>query len=152
MKVFAAIAILFAAALLIAWATSRRAPPQRVCRRCEEVVRVGIRTRGSAFIDVVLWFAFLFSLFFGLWPLFLVIALVHSGWRLSTRHWVCVRCQQPDVVPITSVAGRRIVATRSDPLLAPVHAPAAEELELSDDDRAAAERAIAELARLKAKP
>lgn len=47
-------------------------------------------TKGSFFIELILWLCFL------------VPGLIYSIWRLNTRHEVCINCGGTSLVPLTS--------------------------------------------------
>jgi hypothetical protein len=49
-------------------------------------------------IEIVLWLCFIFP------------GLLYSLWRLTTRKQVCRECESPDVVPVTSPLGRKLMA------------------------------------------
>jgi len=67
-----------------------------VCTQCESVGKPKTRTKGSFFIEVVLWLAFI------------VPGIIYSLWRLTTKEKVCVACGAAALVPVGSPAGQRI--------------------------------------------
>ena len=52
-------------------------------------------TKGSIFIELVLWLCFLLP------------GLIYSIWRLSSRQQVCTVCEAPGLIPINSPKARR---------------------------------------------
>lgn len=71
----------------------------KVCQRCGTAAEPDEVTRGSIWIEVILWLCFL------------VPGLIYSFWRLSTRQDACAKCGSTDLVPIDSPVGRQLVAS-----------------------------------------
>jgi hypothetical protein len=75
----------------------------KYCTRCGHIGEPRRITPGSFLIEVVLW-------------LFLLVpGLIYSLWRISARHNACRECGSRDVVPLTSPAAQKQIA--SDPSL-----------------------------------
>lgn len=55
-------------------------------------------TRGSIFIELVLWLAFL------------IPGLIYSIWRLASRQQVCTACNAPGLIPVNSPRARKELA------------------------------------------
>ncbi len=62
------------------------------CMTCGTDAPAQKRTRGSIWIEVILWL------------LFIVPGLVYSLWRLSTRRDVCAACGSEAIVPVDAPA------------------------------------------------
>lgn len=60
------------------------------CLACGHEGRTKKITRGSFFIEIILWLCFL------------IPGLIYSIWRLSTRHDVCANCGGTSIVPLAS--------------------------------------------------
>ena len=60
------------------------------CLTCGHEGQTGKVTRGSFWIEVVLWLCFL------------IPGLISSIWRLTTRHVACTNCGRSSVVPPSS--------------------------------------------------
>lgn len=77
---------------------------KRHCTRCGTDAPPRTVTRGSIFIEILLWLCFL------------VPGLIYSIWRLTTRHQACAACGSPELVPMGSPAamgatGGHVLAT-----------------------------------------
>lgn len=68
---------------------------EKVCRDCETVAEPKRETKGSIWIELILWLCFL------------VPGLIYSIWRLTTRYDVCPACGSQNIVPLNSPAGRK---------------------------------------------
>lgn len=71
----------------------------QVCQRCGTAAEPDQVTKGSIWIEVILWLCFL------------VPGLIYSFWRISTRHDVCQRCGSAELVPVDSPVGRELAAS-----------------------------------------
>lgn len=80
-----------------------RSGPSLVCTSCGHSGPARIRTRGSIWIEVVLWLCLI------------VPGLVYSIWRLTTRGNACAMCGAATLVPAQSPVGRKILAEQSAP-------------------------------------
>jgi len=70
---------------------------KKVCLTCESVIYPRSITKGSLGMEILLWF-------------FLVIpGIAYSVWRLTTRYDGCPKCKSPNLVGLSSPAGRRII-------------------------------------------
>jgi hypothetical protein len=45
-----------------------------------------------------------------LWLIFIFPGIIYSIWRLTTRYDACTVCRSPDIIPIDSPVGRKILA------------------------------------------
>lgn len=70
-----------------------------VCTSCGYVGGPRTVTKGSIWIEVILWLCFL------------VPGLIYSIWRLTTRHNGCPSCGQVSLIPIDSPVGLQFVKT-----------------------------------------
>lgn len=69
-----------------------------VCRDCGTVGEPTRVTRGSIWIEVILWLCFL------------VPGIIYSIWRLTTRHDACAACGSKSIVPVDTPVGAKIAA------------------------------------------
>lgn len=67
-----------------------------VCTTCHTVGRTSTKTQGSFLIEIILW------------CFFLVPGIIYSIWRITSTQKVCGACGSPQLVPVGSVAGRKI--------------------------------------------
>jgi hypothetical protein len=68
-----------------------------VCKACGHHGPSRAHTRGSGWIELVLWLCLI------------VPGLIYSLWRLSTRRPACEACQSTELVPPDSPVGRRLL-------------------------------------------
>lgn len=101
--IFALFALVFG--VLVVRMLRRLIAPARgramVCTTCGHHGPTRQHTRGSLFIELMLWM------------LFLVPGLIYSVWRLTTRAPVCGLCGSPTVVPADSPKGRKLLLDAS---------------------------------------
>ena len=69
-----------------------------VCADCGTVDTPTTETRGSIFIEIILWLCFL------------VPGLIYSIWRLTTRHKVCRKCHGKHLLPLDTPGGKAALA------------------------------------------
>lgn len=69
-----------------------------ICAVCGSVSNPKTVTKGSIFIELVLWLCFI------------IPGVIYSIWRLTTRHEACRECGSKNIVPIDSPVGRKLVA------------------------------------------
>jgi hypothetical protein len=69
-----------------------------VCADCGTVGKPSTETRGSIFIEIILWLAFL------------VPGLIYSIWRLTTRRNVCRVCRGARLLPPNTPGGKAVIA------------------------------------------
>lgn len=62
----------------------------QLCTQCLTQAKPKTHTRGSFFLELLLWLCFL------------VPGLIYSLWRLTTRRQVCRNCLSPSIIPIDS--------------------------------------------------
>jgi len=70
----------------------------KVCKDCGTVASASRVTKGSIWIEIILWLCFL------------VPGVIYSIWRLTTRHDACGACGSKNIVPLDSPIGRKIAA------------------------------------------
>lgn len=94
------IAIIGLVVSALARAGRRRSDPvgALVCTRCGTRTNARTETRGSFIIELALWL------------LFIIPGLIYSLWRLSSRRDVCHACGAPDLVPVDSPVGRKLLS------------------------------------------
>lgn len=68
-----------------------------VCKNCGSASGTRTITKGSFFIEVILWL------------IFLVPGIIYSIWRLTTRHQACKDCGSQALVPINSPLGKKLL-------------------------------------------
>lgn len=69
-----------------------------ICTQCGSMGDLRKDTRGSIFIEIILWLCFI------------VPGLVYSIWRLTTRRWVCHTCGSAALVPVDTPVGQQLLA------------------------------------------
>ena len=69
----------------------------KVCTNCGFIGKPKMKTKGSIFLEILLWM------------LFLLPGLIYSVWRMSTKQKVCPKCEAPNMVPEDSPAGQKII-------------------------------------------
>ncbi len=70
---------------------------EKVCKSCGFVGKPKTYTKGSIFIEIILW-------------LFLIVpGLVYTIWRLTTREKVCPKCGSRDIIPLDSPVGQELL-------------------------------------------
>ena len=72
--------------------------PPMICTRCGSQAGARSVTRGSFFIEIILWLCFL------------IPGLIYTIWRLTTRHKACRACGSAELVPTDSPAGKALTA------------------------------------------
>jgi len=70
---------------------------RKVCVNCGSVTYPKMVTKGSIFIEILLWLCFL------------IPGLIYSVWRLTSRHEACPKCKAPNMVPVNSPKGKAII-------------------------------------------
>lgn len=71
---------------------------QYVCSTCGYVGNPKRITKGSIFIEIILW-------------LFLIIpGLIYSIWRLTTKYNACPKCKNATMIPTDTPKGQELVA------------------------------------------
>jgi len=70
---------------------------QRICTQCGSVGRTKTVTKGSIFIELILWLCLL------------VPGVIYSLWRLTTRHEACGKCGSSTLVPVDSPHGQMMI-------------------------------------------
>ncbi|MDS4070236.1 MAG: hypothetical protein RKO24_11515 [Candidatus Competibacter sp.] len=68
-----------------------------ICPNCNSIEKPRRITRGSIWIEIVLWIAFL------------VPGLIYSIWRLTTRYMACPRCLAANPIPLNTPRGRKLL-------------------------------------------
>ena len=71
---------------------------EMVCGNCGSLGKPKKRTRGSFFIEVILWICFI------------VPGVVYSIWRLTTKESVCPKCGAPNMLPKDSPRAKQLLA------------------------------------------
>lgn len=79
---------------------------QMVCTTCNTVGRTSTKVQGSFLIEIILW------------CFFLVPGIIYSVWRATSTQKVCGACGSSAIVPVGSIAGKRIAA-ENKPVVTP---------------------------------
>ncbi len=74
-----------------------------ICKECGYVGKSKKITKGSIFIEIILWL------------FFLIPGLIYSIWRLTTRCDSCPKCKHKTVIPIDSPIGEKLLADIQKP-------------------------------------
>lgn len=69
-----------------------------ICKSCGTAGDTKTVTRGSIFIEIVLWLCFLLP------------GLIYSIWRLTSKYEACPMCGSPSMVPVSSPIGLSLAA------------------------------------------
>ena len=69
-----------------------------ICGTCGTIGTPRTETRGSIFIEIILWLCFL------------IPGVIYSIWRQTTRRPVCRECSGHQLLPLTTPAGRALAA------------------------------------------
>ena len=76
---------------------------QRICRDCGYVGRGKTITKGSIFIELVLW-------------CFLIVpGLIYSIWRHTSRYAGCPQCGGSSLIPVDSPIGKKLLSETQTP-------------------------------------
>lgn len=67
-----------------------------ICLNCGTKAKPKLKTKGSIFIELILWLCFL------------IPGLIYSVWRHTTRYKACPACGAPNMAPLDSPAAQRI--------------------------------------------
>lgn len=70
---------------------------EKICKTCGFVGKAKKRTKGSIFIEIILWICFL------------IPGVIYSIWRLTTRAEVCSKCGSTELIPIDSPIGKELL-------------------------------------------
>lgn len=70
---------------------------KKICMACGTVGAPKTVTKGSFAIELVLWICFI------------IPGLIYSIWRLTSRHPACKACGSPQLVPLNSPIGKRMI-------------------------------------------
>lgn len=68
-----------------------------ICGACGTVGLGKSHTKGSFLIEVVLWL------------LFCVPGVIYTLWRLTSKTTVCRKCESPDLIPVSSPLGKKLL-------------------------------------------
>ena len=70
---------------------------EAICPNCGFKGKPKIKTKGSIFIEIILWCCFI------------VPGLIYSIWRITSRQKVCRSCEYSNPVPLDSPKGRELL-------------------------------------------
>lgn len=71
---------------------------QLICIRCNSIGASTTKTKGSFFIELLLWLCFI------------IPGIIYSIWRLTTKYKACRFCGSADLVPEDSPRGKFMVS------------------------------------------
>ena len=74
---------------------SHRDMAMAICANCLYQGSPVTRTKGSFWIEVLLW-------------TFILPGLIYTVWRLTTRERVCPKCEHPHMIPLDTPVGQRL--------------------------------------------
>jgi len=66
-----------------------------ICTTCGTTASPKNHTKGSIFIEIILWLAFI------------VPGLIYSIWRLTSKQQICPACMKPTMIPLNTPAGQK---------------------------------------------
>jgi hypothetical protein len=75
-----------------------------LCTSCGTVGETRSITKGSIFIEIILWLCFL------------VPGIIYSIWRLTTRHQGCRACDASTVIPLSSPVAQKFIREATPPV------------------------------------
>lgn len=70
---------------------------QYICTDCGYLGKPIKITKGSIFIEIILWLAFL------------IPGLIYSIWRLTTKYRACPKCRHESIIPADSPRGQKLI-------------------------------------------
>ncbi len=72
------------------------------CKNCGYVGKSCSKTKGSIFIEIILWLFFIPGIIF--WPLLLIgiLGVIYSIWRLTATYKICPKCKSSSIIPVDS--------------------------------------------------
>lgn len=73
-----------------------------VCVQCGFVGKPRKTAKGSILIELVLWL------------FFILLGLIYSLWRLSSKYTACPKCGSANIIPTDSPMGQKLVGAASD--------------------------------------
>lgn len=68
-----------------------------LCTSCGHIGRSAKITKGSIFIELILWLCVL------------IPGLIYTTWRLTSRHEACPQCKSTTIIPVDSPMGRKFI-------------------------------------------
>ncbi len=69
---------------------------ERICTQCGSIGKHIKKTKGSFWIELVLWIAFI------------IPGLIYSIWRTTSKQSVCPKCGHSTMIPIDSPMGQKL--------------------------------------------
>jgi len=76
-------------------------PKHMVCSICGYQGKPKTVTKGSIIIELALWI------------MFVVPGLIYSLWRMTSRYKACPNCLTPNMIPLDSPMGNKLIKTLS---------------------------------------
>jgi len=70
---------------------------ERICPNCGYKGKQKLYTKGTIALEIVLWLFFLLP------------GLIYSIWRLSSRYRGCPKCGAPNMLPLDSPLGQKLI-------------------------------------------
>jgi len=73
-----------------------------VCTTCGHVGKAKKLTKGSIWIEIILWIFFIFP------------GILYSLWRLISKQDVCSQCNNPTIIPVNTPKGQELLSKAKD--------------------------------------
>lgn len=84
----------------------------KICTTCGYVGKSKRITKGSTFLELLLWIvSVILAVVYSGW--FLLAGLLYSLWRIASRYHACPKCGGPNMIPTDSPVGQRLVNEQS---------------------------------------
>jgi len=68
-----------------------------LCTKCGHKGKPKLFTKGSIFIEIVLWICFI------------IPGLIYSIWRHASRYKGCPKCNEPNMIPLDSPIAQKML-------------------------------------------
>ena len=85
---------------------------QFVCPACGYVGKPKSMAKGSMVLELLLWLLGLILAIIGL-PIVLLVALIYSIWRVTTKFKGCPMCKTAAMIPADSPMGRKLIGPQA---------------------------------------
>ena len=79
---------------------------QKICTTCGHVGPPAVCTRGSIFIEIILWLCLI------------VPGVIYSIWRMGSRYETCAACGNTGIIPLDSPMAKKLAADTGVDLVA----------------------------------
>lgn len=82
---------------------------EKLCITCHQVNKPKKMSRGSIWIEIILWGTSIITAFSGVGFIIGPFALGYSIWRLVTRYTACPECEGREMIPAGSPRAQQIL-------------------------------------------